>query len=188
MTVWSITHPLGKHCFFIQNSLSWLIPVKVRRQGGARMEIRMCILHKTSCQNGVWKMRLSTCVPGLCQQICQGRGDNSNSHIHLQGESGNSFLKARAFVFLCLPASPTLLLFFCFFTSFSSKACRCVAMRKKTGSRPPALVSMERHARKTKTSELCKHHSRKTAARTTHGGGKWATETKTSFLDQGATR
>lgn len=62
----------------------------------------------------------------------------------------------------------TLFVFFSCFPSFFSKACRCVAMRKKTGSSPPALVSMERHARKTKTSELYKHHSRKTAARTTH--------------------
>lgn len=101
----------------------------------------------------------------------QGSRPSSNSHIHLRGESGDCF-EGRAFVFLCLPAFSTLLLFFCFLPSFSSKACRCVAMRKKTGSRPPALVSMERRARKTKTSELYKHHSRKTAARTTHRGCK----------------
>lgn len=44
-------------------------------------------------------------------------------------------------------------------------------MWKKTGNRLPASVSMERHARKTKTPELYKHHSRRTAAKATHGDG-----------------
>lgn len=44
-------------------------------------------------------------------------------------------------------------------------------MWKKTGNRPPALVCMERHARKTKTPELYKHHCRQTAKKATHGDG-----------------
>ena len=114
-------------------------------------------------------MRLSTCVPGLCQQTTvYVRATRRTLTLTCTYGEKVATLKAER---SCFPAFSALLLFSCFLPSFlSSKACRCVAMQKKTGSRPPALVSMERHARKTKTSELYKHHSTKIEARTTHGG------------------
>lgn len=117
-------------------------------------------------------------------------GSNTDSHMHLWGETGNSrFLKAPAFRVSPSSCFSTLLLFICFLPSFSSKACRCVALQKKTGSRPPALVSMGRHARKTKTSELAQTPQQKNCS----GDHPWRWQVsnqdqKTNFLDQGATR
>ena len=83
------------------------------------------------------------------------------THIYLWGESDNLVLKEKDSCFSTFQLLPTYFCFFCFLFSFSLKACRYVALQKKTGGRPPALVSKERHARKTKTCELYKHHSRK---------------------------
>ena len=131
-------------------------------------------------------MRLSTCVPGpFLTDHSLSRSSAPLTHTYLEKVAAQVW---RQSVRVSLISGfSTQLLFFCVLPGFSSKACRCVAMRKKTGSRPPALVSMERHARKTKNSELYKHHSRRSAARTTHGGGKWATRNKESFLDHSAT-
>lgn len=50
--------------------------------------------------------------------LCQSSAANTNSHMHLRGESGH--LKSRAFVFPCLLRPPSVFLLFAQFSLFES--------------------------------------------------------------------
>lgn len=91
-------------------------------------------------------MSLSTFVPGLCQQTTVNvRGAGLTLTLVYRPKWRKRqlrFLKSARlhFSFFLLLHPPVC--FSVFLPSFSSKACRCVAMRKKTGSGPPTLVSI----------------------------------------------
>lgn len=121
--------------------------------------------------------------------FCRGAGRTLTLTCTYRERVATRIFEGSAFRVSLSSCFSTLLLFFCFLPSFSSKACRCVALRKKTGIRPPALVSMERHARKTKTSELAQTPQQKNCS--VDHPWRWQVsnqDQKTSFLDQGATR
>lgn len=94
-------------------------------------------------------MKLSTLVPGLCLQTTvyvRRTGLTLTLTYTPTGECGKLGLNAKHFCYSAL----LILLFSTLLPTFSLKACRCVDTQKKTGSGPPALVNMVRHARKTK--------------------------------------
>lgn len=106
--------PCGETLFFrtkfIKLTYSCETPKTGRREdGNTCVYITQNKLSKWSINNRAVNM-CARPLPTNCS-LCQRNGANTNSHIHLMGESGNSLFEGRAFVFLCLPASPP---FFCF--------------------------------------------------------------------------
>ncbi len=138
--------PFGETLFFHAKFIKLTYSCEMQKTG-RREDGNTCV---NITQNKLSEWCINNEAVNMCgrplptnHSFCQRSRSNTNSHIlHTYRQKVATRIGRQSVPVSLLSCFPALLLFFCFVPAFSSKACRCVAMRKKTGSSPPALVSM----------------------------------------------